>query len=251
MFTKINLAKLRNAELIEYLTQLLGTVDTGFGATAMPALVGQCRGRLASALTGLRELHRLDPGSKLTAELDDLDERRDSLMAGLGMLCQAFARHPDEALQSAAKLLQRNLSLYGSGVTVSSQTRPAETATIDSILADWSDKRDLNAAAAALPASPYLRALKTVNDSYREKSVERDAQDGSALPTNMVAKRGEAGTAYTDLLTMLNSHYHVSEGTQPWGNIAAGMNAVTERFADMVAARNGRSKAAKARVGGL
>jgi hypothetical protein len=247
MFSKINVRRLRNAELIEYLTQLLETVNTGFGPTPLPPTLALYKANLTTAVAGLNDLHVLDPASRLTGELDDLDEQRDSLLVGLSLLCQSYTHHPDESVKAAALVLDRHMSVYGSVSELTVQSRAAETTTIESILSDWSDKRDLNAAATALPVSPFTRAIKTVNDAFREKSIERDAEAGSSLHVSMSLKRIEAGTAYADLLTMLNSHYHVSEGTQPWAGIAAGMNALTERFADMLAVRAGRAKVSKAK----
>lgn len=207
MIDAINLAVLRNAEFLQF-----GVSFSGLVAANNPAALNIEPQHVAykARLDETSELFKKERSSPVTQELILIDERRDKAINGLTALVGAYVYHFDNATAQAANLLAANLSLYGSGIA--RMNTQAETATLNSILTDWEIKPELKAAVTKLGITAWVAELKTANNLFQQKFLERTQEYGAASPETLKAKRDETITAYYDLRKFINAYQVIQPG---------------------------------------
>ncbi|GAA4336219.1 DUF6261 family protein [Flaviaesturariibacter amylovorans] len=239
MLTKLSLSGLRNAELIQYLTQLLETIP----ATGLPAPAAEAANGLRRVLTELDALHKTDPASLITDELIALDAERDALYTGLLAFCNSFSYHNDGELRKAGTDLQHALGVYGNAAEVTRQGYAAESTDIESLLTDLAAPA-LSAATARTGATVWTAPLKTANDRFKARFLDRnDEAAAKEFTFTMKQKRKEAATAYELLRRKLNAAWEMG-AAELEAAIGKG-NALTETYRELVAARKGRAEVRK------
>lgn len=243
MATKINLRKLRNAEIIQFFTQLLALVTTSLPSAA-PSVFAAAVQKLEGLLQDLSALFKNDPVSVRTAKMQEYDAQRDQYITGLRMMCEALTYHYDAETAAAASLLERNLSVYGGNIARQGQN--TETATLNNIIADWQQKPELAGAVASLKLEGWLTALQTANKNYNDTYLQRTEEKAEAqFDFDMEQKREEAIAAYTDLSEKLKGLSLLAEDPAPWKALQAKVDMLGEAYKNTLAARAGRATADK------
>ncbi|GAB4093756.1 DUF6261 family protein [Flaviaesturariibacter terrae] len=247
MLQTLYFERLPQAEAIRYLEQLIRVIRAaGNLSGALSETLGDLEARLQEAALAFRQA----TGSSQTASLQRLEAERDSLVIGVGKVCDGFQNDPDPACAAAGRKLHANLSLYGGARAISKLTVKAETTSINSFLRDWRDKPELAAAVASLGLQRWVDRLQTVNSEYDTLSVARGqerAAQSLAVDYTVKDKLTEARPLYDEVATLLNAGEVSSRRQQqdraPWLNAIAAANAITEEFAALLASRQTQAQA--------
>jgi len=231
MINAIDLAKLRNAEFLQF-----GATFSGLVAANNPVALNVEPQHLAFKLkldetSGLFKLERVSP---ITQELVMLDERRDKAINGLTTVIEGYCNHFDAATAQAANLLSTNLNLYGTGVA--RLNTQAETSTIKGIVSDWETKPELTGAIAKLGLTAWVTELKTANLLYEHKYLERTQEYGAANPDTLKAKREEMMVAYYELRKFLDAYSIIHPGAA-YEKMINELNALIDQYNTLLNSR--------------
>jgi hypothetical protein len=231
MITVIDLAKLRNAEFLQFGTTISELIDANH-PTELNLTVPQTT--FKQKLTETSALFQLERANPFTQELVLLDDRRDKAMYGLVDCINGYSNHFDPETARAANLLKVNLSLYGTGV--SRMNTQAETSTIYGIINDWESKPELSAALAKLGLTSWIADLKTANQLFEQKYIQRTQAYGAANPDTLKSKREETLVAYYELRKFIeaNAVVHPSAVSE---KMISELNALIDQYNELIRTR--------------
>jgi hypothetical protein len=234
MIHSINLTNLRNSEFLQFSNDFLGLVLLNDPR----ALKVQAQyDTFKAAASTIEALFKADRGSLITDELVALDERRDTAITGITAYVQSLTYHFNENTRAQANALAANLANYDTGVA--KQNYQGETAIINSILTDWTEKPALKAAIAALNIADWQAELADANTAFNTKYLDRTREMGAASPDTLKEKRQEATKAYYTLRDFINSYYTLNEGAEPYNKTVNELNALITQYNNLLAGRKG------------
>jgi hypothetical protein len=207
MITVIDLVKLRNAEFLTFVATYSEIV-----AVNDPAKLNVATQHAAFKLKldEMSELFKRERSSIFTQALVLLDERRDDAITGFATVINGFCYHFDAETKQAARLLNESLILYGVGIA--RLNLQAETSTISGIVHDWETQPYLSAAITRLGLSDWVAELKTANQLFDQKYLERTREYGAANPSTMKGKREEMTVAYYELRKFIEANSIINPG---------------------------------------
>lgn len=242
LLAALSFLRLRNAEVIQFLSQLLVLLT----AADLPALLAESIQKLQRTQAELDALHKTDPGSLITDELVEIDEDRDDLYKGLAAHCRNLLRHNDEAVLADAKALTHVLGVYGDADTLTEQGYAAESTDIDSVLADLA-RPELAAAVARTGATLWAEALKAANDLFKKRFLDRDEEKlKKEFAYTMIRKRKESAEAYDEVLRKINALVETGS-EEALRDLVGKIDTLTENYRQTVRQRKGAAKAKKAK----
>ena len=224
MINAIDLAKLRNGEFLQFGTNVSDLVESNNpkGLNVEPQhLVFKTK------IGEMGELFNTERASPITQELVMLDDRRDRAINGISGVISAYCSHFVPETANAANLLAGDLQLFGTGVA--RQNLPSETALINGIINDWETKPGLTTALATLGLAPWVAELKTANQTFDQKYIERTKEYGAANPDTLKAKRDETMLAYYELRKYLEA-YSVIQNTPEYQKTINELNALIDQY---------------------
>lgn len=220
----IDLKNLRNDEYFQFMKNTLSLVD---GNDPVALNVVAQRDKLFLKIKEYDELFKQSTASEITKEIFSLDVRRDNAIVGINSVVTGYLYHYEPAIKKAAEQLNDNLKLYGAKII--SQNYQAETATISNIVSDWNNKPELKAAMIALGLQEWVAELKTANELFDQKYLERTQEYGAASPENILSKRAETNAAYYELKSFLESYSVVQPSAENTKTINQ-LNALIEQY---------------------
>lgn len=224
MINAIDLAKLRNAEILQFGTDFSGLIDANDPADLNIVPQYNAFNIKLDETRGLFKLERISP---ITQELILLDERRDNAINGLTAVILGFIYHFNPSITQAANLLVNNLNIYGPGV--GKQNLPSETTTLKAIVKDWETKPDLTAALVTLGLTSWVEELKEANQLFEQKYLERTQEYGAASPEKLKAKREELMETYYELRKFLDAN-SVLNNTPLYQKTISELNALIDQY---------------------
>jgi len=231
MITAIDLAKLRNAEFLQF-----GATIAGLTEANNPDVLNvgaQCTA-FKSKLTEMSGLFKLEKASPITEELVLLDERRDRAIIGLTSVLNGYCNHFGSEIAQPANLLTTNLNLYGVGVA--RMNTQAETSTINGIVNDWETKPELSSAITILGLNEWVLELKTANQLFEKRYLQRTQEYGAANPDTLKSKREETMVAYYGLRRFIeaNGIVNPSDASE---KLIKELNALIDQYNLLIASR--------------
>jgi Family of unknown function (DUF6261) len=227
MITAIDLTKLRNAEYLQLMIDVLKLVFQN-NPTALKVL-DEYDGLQAST-TAIESIFKTEQSSPLTPIIEGLDIRRDDAIMGIFTSIVANTYHFDPAVRNAANVLAEYIGIYGSANDVAKLNLQAETATVKSIVTDMETRTDLVAAVSTLSLAPWVAELKTANLLLGDKYIERTTELAGASTDNIKQKRIECNTAYYSLRDMLQSYSIITKGAAPYPKTISEINALIDQY---------------------
>lgn len=237
MITGIKLPLLRNSEFIQFIKDFLGiSLKNKPEALNVQTEYDNLVGELAQ----LEALYVKEQGNALTESIAGLDTRRDRAMLGIAGVVNGFTYHFDAETAKHADNLGRQIGQYGSGIA--KENYQAETAIIDNLLTDLTNKPELDAAINALQLKAWVTELTTANTAFNEAYLQRTQQLGAVNPTTLLAKRVAVNTAYYELRDFIDSYFTINKGAEPYKKVTAELNALIEQYNTMMAGRLGNEK---------
>jgi len=234
MINAIDLRNLRNSEFLQFSNDFLGLVLLN---DPRALKVQPQYDNLKAAANTIEALFKADRGSLMTDELVALDLRRDTAITGITGYVQSLTYHFKEDIRTQASALAANLANYDAGVA--KQNYQSETAIINSILTDWTEKPALKAAVAALNIADWQAELADANTAFNAKYLARTQEMGAASPDTIKEKRQETTLAYYTLRDFINSYYTLNEGAEPYHKTVNELNALISQYNNLLAGRKG------------
>lgn len=160
--------------------------------------------------------------SEYTAQIQELDLQRDTMLTGLGAHLRAFAYFPIEEQKQAAKRIQDLIEKYGKDI----QSKPLqeETAIITNLLQDLATDAaiaDLN----SIGAKPWVDALKTSNTQLENLHHSRTEEQSTIEVGRTKATRAALADAFKTLVQTINA-FALAFGKEPYANLANAINQV-------------------------
>jgi len=233
MINAIDLRMLRNGEFLQFVTNFSDLV--GSNNPVLLNVVDQ-HTALKAKVMEIEPLFKQERASVITQQLILLDERRDNAINGISLVIDGYVYHFDAAIANAANLLQNDLKLFGSGIA--KQNYQAETASVNGIISDWETKPELTAALATLGITTWAAELKTANQLFNQKYLERTQEYGAANPDTLKAKRDETMVVYYEMRKFLDA-YSVIQNTPAYQKAISELNALIDQYNGLL---NGRQK---------
>ena len=128
--------------------------------------------------------------SAITAQMTEADEQRDEAARGLVLLIEANCFHFTPAIKEAASRLKVVTDTYGN---IATKTYDAETAAINSLIAEFNAT---NAAdVAALNLAQWLGELQNRNNAFASLMAVRYTETAGKTPLRMADARKQAEQA--------------------------------------------------------
>jgi hypothetical protein len=224
MIIGIDLRTLRNAEFLQFVSDILKLVDANNPAL-LDVVVQQ--EALKAKLAECKQLFKKDRASALTPQMQLLDQRRTKAINGITHVIKGCCLHYNDATVKCAKRLKGNLK--GFGKNIAGKNSPTVSTIINAIVANWETDPELIAAVATLGLTSWVTELKTANQQFDLKSLDRVFEYGAANPDTMKGKREEAVMAYYELRKFIdaNAVIHPGAGSEKAIN---DLNALIEQY---------------------
>lgn len=232
MINGIMLRDLRNAEYLQFSRDVLGIVV--LNNMSLLDVVNQCAA-YENSTNEIEALFVNDQGSDITPLIEALDKRRDNAISGITLLANAMAFHYDPAISAAATAISEQLKLYGGAIA--RQNYMAETASISSIIDDWTNKPALAAAINTLGLAAWKAELNTANQLFNTNYLARTQELGAANPDTMLEKRQASLQRYYALRDRIAAFNTLNNGANPWGKTVHELNALIEQYNTLLAGR--------------
>jgi hypothetical protein len=233
--TAIDLRSLRNAEFLQFCATFSELVVSN-DPVVLNVVVQHST--FQSKLDEMTALFKRERSSVFTQALIRLDERRDNAINGLTSVINGYCYHFDPDTIQAAKLLSDSLVLYGVGFArINLQS---ETSTVNGIVHDWETKPGLTTALQKLGLTGWLAELKTANQLFEQKYIERTREYGAANPDTMQSKRQETMVAYYELRKFLDANAIVNPSAAH-EKLNSELNALIGQYIDLLKNRPGES----------
>ncbi|TCJ15832.1 hypothetical protein EPD60_07685 [Flaviaesturariibacter flavus] len=234
--SKVNLRKLRNPELLTFITRFLGLVK---GSSALPLSLEARKTAVAQLLAQMESVHKTMQGSELTEVLTALDALRDEQYNGLFHLAAAWTcRTDDMRARAAGERIAAQMAVYGTVTEVTRDLPGSESANIRSLVSDLRNKPELAAAVALIGATPWIDTMDRANNDFETKWQERNQERADAPEsTGLADLRLKLYPAYAALCRGIESFNDTEEGAVPWPGIIAAVNALAAETNTRLAAR--------------
>ena len=227
MITGIDLTKLRNAEYLQLMVDVLQLVTQN--NPNLLKVVDDFNG-LQAATTAIEGLFKTEQSSPLTPIIEALDVRRDSALMGIFKIIEASTYHFIPSVKEAAGNLLKYINIYGVASTVAGLNLQAETATVANIVTELQTRTDLVTATTLLGLTTWVAELKTANTLLSEKYLERTTELAGANPDNIKQKRIACNTAYYSLRDMLQSYNVITKGAVPYSKTINELNTLIDQY---------------------
>jgi hypothetical protein len=224
MIDSIDLKGLRNAEYIQFMDNFRDLVikndPTMLGvAVQQTVFVGK--------IVEIENLFKLQQANKFTEEVQALDLRRDNAINGISLVINGYTNHFDTKISIAAQTITKNLKNYGVGIA--RENLVAETAILNSLIADWEKKQELAQALTALNLTTWKEELKDANTLFDEKYLARTQEYAEANPDTLLKKREECNQSYYELRKHIDAHGVINE-TDVYKKTTNDLNALIAQY---------------------
>ena len=205
MIQAIELYKLRNAEYLQFTTDVLRIVNIN-NPTALQ--IQAKYDALNLFKNDLETLFKKSTTNPITTEIENLDKRRDNAVSGILAVINGNSYHFDNAISNQAKTLLDYLKIYSGNIV--QENYNAETATINNMISDFETKPELTAAMTALNLTAWKNELKAANTDFSTQYIARTIDLATASPDNLKSKRIESNNAFYELRNHIDAFATIS-----------------------------------------
>ena len=237
MIKGLNFRLLRNAELLQFMDYIIKAVERN-NPTALKLDAKLLA--LKNVYTQLDALFKLPQDSLLTNDLQALDAKRDLAVRGISKLVDAYLNHFDPAYVDAAKLLERNLTMYGSQIY--NMNYQAESTTLTNLIEDWTTQSSLADAVALLGLGDWKDDLNTNNSDFITRYSERNQEYSTESLDKIKAKRIEVYTAYYAVRDLITSYATIDSSVAGYQQLIREFNSYIDQYSTLLASRKGKKK---------
>jgi hypothetical protein len=179
--------------------------------------------------------------SEHTAALEEQDHKRDRLFRGFGDAVKSSLNHFAPAKQDAARKVQAILEHYGN---IAAKPLDQETAALDDLLRELATPNHA-ALLATLNLEDWPVELNTENQAFKTLMQERYAETAQRPTTRMKSARAAVDKTFREMIDRIEALVMVN-GAASYEAFIRELNAVLERYKNMLAQRQGRAKKSSA-----
>lgn len=224
MIQKIRVHKLRASELLQFLNDAIKLCNQ---QSTEPMKLATVITALITDTNSFDRLFKLNPGSAITLELIDLDDRRDNCVMGIHQVLEGYSHYFEAVLRTAAQNLLNNMNKYGSSIY--DLNYQAETRTITNMLNEWTTSSTLAAAVTTLNLGAWTTELKTANNLFNERYLQRVDEKASAPQINSFQARKKAIASYRQLIQQIEARATLAED-QTYNSLINSLNALIDKY---------------------
>jgi hypothetical protein len=175
--------------------------------------------------------------SGYTGELDGSDHRRDGLFRGIADYVKSGLNHFDPVKREAARRIEIVLENYGN---IAAKTLDQETAAIDDLLRELRDG-DYPALVNSFGLGEWLVQLDAENQTFKTLMFARYGETSQRPSTRMKIARKNTDAALRIIIDRVEALATVN-GIAQYEAFIRELNAVIERYKNLVAAEAGKRK---------
>lgn len=231
MTQSIDLSKLRNAEYVQFTTDVLQIVTINNPATLQ---VQAKFNAFSSVKNELEVLFKKSTANPITDEIEALDERRDNAVSGILYIVKGNTFHFDPLIAKEADTVTEYLTIYNGNINQDNYN--AQTATITNIVNDFESKPELVSALVKLALTPWKNELKAANTAFSTKYLARTMDLATATPDNLKSRRLEANEAFYALRNHLDAFATINPSALYTKTISE-INALIAQYNTLLAGR--------------
>jgi hypothetical protein len=183
--------------------------------------------------------------SEYTSEIEEQDSRRDHIFRGLADAVKSSLNHFNAAKQEAARKLNVVFEHYGN---IAAKSSDQETAAIDDLLRELASGT-YPALISALALNDWTVQLNAENQQYKVLMAERYTESSHRPATNMKIARTATDKALRNIFNQIEALTLVN-GIAAYEAFIREMNAVLERYKNILAQEKGRRTSPNPSKGG-
>lgn len=156
----------RNTEFIGFMTDVLD-----FANAANVAALTDKVAVLQSNIDVMNNSFKAATHSDLTKDVQALDLRRDNAIKGIKTIATAHKFHANEANINASTSIINSIDKYGQNIARFNYQ--AQTVTLQSLINDWGNDADFEAALTLLHLNDWITELKMANEAFKTTYQDR------------------------------------------------------------------------------
>lgn len=232
MFSFINYPSLRLNEFIQFyqdFLKILGTNDPEI------LKVKSQYDDLHALVATLASYYKPELGSEITAELQELDAKRDSALHGIELQVKSYTYHYNDSIRLAANLLSKVFDHYGSGIT--RLNYQAETSTINSMIEKWESDQKYVDAITALNLRDWKTELKNINTNFNQRYLARIEENADNPEATAIELRVGITASYRNLMNYLQAYATLSTGGE-YDKVIKLINELVDEYNKLIKSRS-------------
>ncbi|MBI9069498.1 MAG: hypothetical protein JEZ09_19535 [Salinivirgaceae bacterium] len=201
MIESINLRSLRSGEFTQFTNDVMAIL-----AKADTETLG-IKDQAADFNTAVEQLQagfNKERGSDITAELTEIDARRDACISGIEKLSEAYTLHFEPVIAKAAQELLHKIESYGP--RIAKQNYQTETTIINNLTQAVETDADLKDAVSKLYLSDWFDQLKKENNWFSQRFLDRIDEEAQQSDEKFKELRDTASEAYRTLCMHITAH---------------------------------------------
>lgn len=206
MLPTIRISKLSNGEYVAFIADAVTLFNRMPQATLTPFLTP-----LEDALVALDKAFKIEQGNILTQDVQEIDARRDEAIKGIKKVAAGFKHHFDEQIRNAADLILRSMNKYNK--RIDKLNYQEETATVTSLLNDWTNDAALSDAVAALNFQSWQQELMEANTAFGRVYLDRVENEAAKVLVPVSKQRESVTVIYKNLERKTAAYCEIDEET--------------------------------------
>ncbi len=237
MINNIYLKNLRNNEFVQFFENLQEIVLSNNPETLK---VQDQYSVLNESLTKLQLTHKKNTGSSYSAQLAQLDRRRDIALSSIYNIIENYTNHFNAEVSSSAVKLKKQLDVYGRDIV--KYNYQYETNAIEDILAKWEQKPER---IASVNLTDWVGELKEANILFNTCFLNRVKESAEDNNLKVVELRNIISKAYNELIGYIQA-FAMIEKTEVYSKTIDQLNALINQYNKMLHARLSKKSTDKA-----
>jgi len=222
MYSKINVHNLQNPEFIQFIKNLLSIL---LKEDPEVLRIKEQYAELLAIYTAMLDFYKPELGNKLTANVKELDAKRDNALYGIMDVLDGYTRHYNQELKDAANLLLSSINLYGDNIQKNNYQK--ESAIIAKICSNWINEDQYSSALDSLHLSPWANMLSKFNTLFEKQHMERLEMDANTPEVKMHDYRTQCTESYRILIKYLEAN-EVLNGEETYKVLSLKVNKLIE-----------------------
>jgi hypothetical protein len=198
---KIDLKGLRNTEYIQFMRDITTVIAN---SPACLILLAQYHTELVAMYKEVEKRTFRSKRSAFTLQMQEMDRQRDNVYIGFCSIINGYTYSLNEIEKRYANRLEKYLKVFDS--RMDKQNYQAETADISKIVRNCQSNAELQEAVAALSLTKWIDWLKTANEEFRERYMDRIIEGAAAPVGNAKETRKQCNEIYYKLRADMDAY---------------------------------------------
>lgn len=220
MFSKIHFVKLKNAEHLLFMQQILALVTEVNHEKINPLHI-----EFQSVVEKEEDGNKQIRVSEYTQKISQLDKERDNLYSALNFRLEAEERCPVVERKEAAKMLRIIFKNYGNPIKLN---LIEETSVINNLVAELKEEKHKNLVKLT-GLEEWISFLETANKEFFTLYEQRRDDTAEKVTINLKSVRKEADTLFKKITNRITALIEL-EPSEELNNLVSKINATIEKY---------------------